>query len=135
MRGVLADINVGAQVDALLMIWDSDIWRSLWNDFALVVESFPGLGLAYNASDALIWRTCQREGLVLITANRNKRGPDSLEAVIQDENQPDNLPVITVADADRVLKDRLYAERVAERLLDYLMRIDEVRGAGRIYVP
>ncbi|MGC8641112.1 MAG: hypothetical protein ACP5XB_14700 [Isosphaeraceae bacterium] len=27
------------------------------------------------------------------------------------------------------------AEKVAERLLDYLMRIDEVRGAGRIYVP
>jgi hypothetical protein len=28
-----------------------------------------------------------------------------------------------------------YAGRVAERLLDYLMRIDEIRDAGRIYVP
>jgi hypothetical protein len=35
--------------------------------------------------------------------------------------------VITIADANRVLRDRLYAEKVAERLLDYLMRIDEVR--------
>jgi hypothetical protein len=34
-----------------------------------------------------------------------------------------------------VLKDRLYAEKVAERLLDYLMRIDDFRGAGRLYVP
>jgi hypothetical protein len=58
-----------------------------------------------------------------------------LEAVIQDENRPDSLPVVTLADADRVLKDRLYAEKVAERLLDYLMRIDEVRGVGRLYVP
>ena len=35
----------------------------------------------------------------------------------------------------RVLRDRSYLEKVAERLLDYLMRIDDFRGAGRIYVP
>lgn len=83
----------------------------------------------------MIWRTCQREGLVLITGNRNKRGPESLEAVIQGENQLDSLPVITISNADRVLQDRLYAEKVAESLLDYLLRIEEVRGAGRLYVP
>jgi hypothetical protein len=27
MRGVLADINVVAHVDALLLIWVSDTWR------------------------------------------------------------------------------------------------------------
>ena len=97
--------------------------------------SFPALGLSYDSSDAVIWRTCQREELVLITGNRNNDGPDSLEAMIRSENQPDSLPVITIADQDRVLQDRLYAENVAERLLDYLMRIDEVRGAGRLYVP
>ncbi len=43
--------------------------------------------------------------------------------------------MITIADTDRVLEDRLYAEAVAEQLLDYLLRIDEVRGAGRLYVP
>jgi hypothetical protein len=43
--------------------------------------------------------------------------------------------VITIPDTTRVVQDRLYAERVAERLLDYLMRIDEIRGAGRLYVP
>ena len=135
MRGILADINVGKQRDAVLAIWASDAWRDLWSGLGLVVEDFPGLGLSYDASDAVIWRMCQREGLVLVTGNRNRRGPDSLEAVIQDENQRDSLPVITLADADRVLRDRLYAERVAEWLLDYLMRIDEVRGTGRIYVP
>jgi hypothetical protein len=83
----------------------------------------------------LVWRTCQREGLVLVTANRNQRGPDSLESVIQSENQPDSLPVVTIADANRLLRDRAYAEKAAERILDYLMRVNEVRGAGRIYVP
>jgi hypothetical protein len=58
-----------------------------------------------------------------------------LEATIRAENQPSSLPVITIADADRMLHDRLYAEKVAETLLDYLLRIDEVRGAGRLYVP
>ncbi len=71
----------------------------------------------------------------MITGNRNDDGPTSLEATIRNENQPDSLPVITIGDADRVLRDRIYAEKVAERLLDYLMRIDEVRGTGRIYVP
>jgi hypothetical protein len=96
---------------------------------------FRTLALPLDAPDSIIWRTCQREQLVLITENRNKRGLDSLEATIQNENQPDSLPVITIANTDRVLQDRLCAEKVAERLLDYLMRIDEVRGTGRIYVP
>ena len=72
MRGVLADINIVAQGDALLLIWASDTWRELWSGLGLVVENFPGLGLSHDATDAVIWRTCQREGLVLVTANRNE---------------------------------------------------------------
>ena len=135
MRGILADINVGKQRRFILAVWSSDSWRDLWLGLGLVVENFPGLGLPLDAPDALIWRTCQREQLVLITGNRNKDGADSLEAVIREENQADSLPVITIADTERVLQDWAYAERVAVRLLDYLMRIDQVRGTGRIYVP
>ena len=135
MRGILADINVVGQRDALLSIWTSDTWRDFWDGLGLSVETFRTLGLSDTASDALIWRTCQREGLVLITGNRNDDGPDSLEATIRNQNQPESLPVITIGDADRVLRDRLYAENVADRLLDYLMRTDEVRGVGRLYVP
>jgi hypothetical protein len=135
MKGILADINVGKQRRAILAIWASDTWRDLWNELGLSVMSFPTLGLSYDSPDDLIWRTCQREGLVLITGNRNDDGLNSLEATIRAENQPRSLPVITIADTDRVLEDRLYAEAVAEQLLDYLLRIDEVRGAGRLYVP
>ncbi len=135
MRGILADINVGKQQRAISSIWASDAWRDVWESLALVVESFPNLGLPYESSDAVVWRVCQRERLVLITGNRNADDPDSLEVVIQNENQPDSLPVITLADAERVLRDRRYAERVAERILDFLMRIDEFRGSGRLYAP
>jgi hypothetical protein len=99
------------------------------------VLTFPAVGLSYNSPDTVIWRTCQTEKLVLITGNRNDDGPDSLEAVIRDENQPGSLPVITISKPKRLLQDRVYAERVAERILDYLTRIDEVRGTGRIYAP
>jgi hypothetical protein len=135
MRGILADINVGAQRDALLHIWASEPWRDLWNARGLSVFTFPALGLSYDSSDALIWRTCQREGLVLITGNRNDDGSDSLEATIRNENKLDSLPVVTIADPNRTLRDRLYAEKVAERLLEKLIAIDDFRGAGRIYVP
>jgi hypothetical protein len=55
--------------------------------------------------------------------------------VIREENRPDSLPGFTLGNPKRILWDRLYAEEVGVRLLDYLMRIDEVRGAGRLYVP
>jgi hypothetical protein len=135
MQGILADINVREHLGAFIAIWTSDAWRDLWDGLGLVVETFRTLGLSENAPDATVWRACQREMLILLTANRHRRGPDSWEAVILREYQPDILPVITIADTNRVLQDLLYAEKVAERLLDYLMRIDEVRGVGRIYVP
>ena len=71
MRGILADVNIGAQRDALLTIWTSNVWHDVWNELGLSVLSFPTLGLSFDAPDALIWRTCQSEELVLITANRN----------------------------------------------------------------
>ncbi len=135
MRGILADINVGRHRDALLAIWSSDTWRGIWTELGLSVVTFPDLGLTYNSADTVIWRTCQTEKLVLITGNRNDEGPDSLESVIRNENQADSLPVITISRPKRLLHDRIYAESVAEGILEYLIRIDEVRGAGRLYVP
>lgn len=135
MKGILPDINAGKHIRALMSVWNSDSWRDLWYGLGLAVASFPALGLAYDAADADVWRTCQKEGLVLITGNRNNDASDSLEAVIRDENLAISLPVITIANPDRVLRDRFYAELVAERLLEQLFAIDSYRGAGRIYVP
>jgi hypothetical protein len=70
-----------------------------------------------------------------VTGNRNAQGPTSLEAVIRRLNRPDCLPVVTLADPRRLLTDSGYAGRTAERLLDYLMQIEQYRGTGRLYVP
>jgi hypothetical protein len=135
MTGILADNDVEGYVGVLVTIWRSDTWRDLWDDLGFLVASLDALALSRESSDAVIWRTCQREMLVLITANRNKDGPDSLEATIQNENPPDSLPVITLANPQRIMRDRLYAETVAERLLEKLVAIDDFHGAGRVYVP
>jgi hypothetical protein len=135
MRGILADNDVQGFVKAIVSIWLSDTWRDLWNDLDLSVLSFSGLGLSRDSSDAVVWRACQREKLVLIAGNRNAERHDSLESVIRAENQPDSLPVVTLANLERLARDRLYVERVAERLLEKLIAMDDFRGAGRIYVP
>jgi hypothetical protein len=62
-------------------------------------------------------------------------GPIHLEATIRTRGGPTSLPVFTLANADRVLLEPTYANRVAERLLDYFFIIDQVRGTGRLYVP
>ncbi len=135
MRGILADNDVEGFVELIHAIWLSDAWRDLWNGLGLSVQRFSALGLSRESSDAVVWRTCQEEQLVLVTGNRNADVPDALEMVIRRENQPDSLPVVTLANPRRISRERAYAEKVAERLLDYVMRIDEVRGTGRIYVP
>jgi hypothetical protein len=93
------------------------------------------VGLAANASDAAVWSFCQQEELILLTANRNEAGPDSLEAILRARNSPTSLPVFTLADPRHFEVSREYAERVAERLLEYLMDIDQFRGTGRLFLP
>jgi hypothetical protein len=93
------------------------------------------LGLEPDASDRAVWEACQREQVILLTANRNDAGPDSLEATIQRHNTPASLPVFTLANEQRVLRDRLYAAAVADRLLEFLFDIDSYHGTGRLYVP
>jgi len=110
-------------------------WGEFWDLLGLALKQFEDVGLSRSSSDSEIWRTCQSEQLILITDNRNHASPDSLEATIRQYNEPNSLPVFTIGDFDKFRTRRQYAERVLERLYDYLMRIDEVRGTGRLYLP
>jgi hypothetical protein len=110
-------------------------WDEFWNYLGLTLFHFQELGLTPTSSDLDIWQACQTNYLVLITNNRNARSSDSLEVAIQQHNRPDCLPVFTVGNLDRFRKNRDYADRVLRKLYDYLMRIDDVRGTGRLYLP
>jgi hypothetical protein len=128
-------MNIEGHVDRLMDIIQATVWADFWNDLGLGLEVFGSIGMASNTSDTEVWRTCQREQLVLITANRNGNDPDSLEAVIRSEGLPTSLPVLTIGEANNVYQSSQYAERVVARMLEILSEIDRYRGTGRLYLP
>ena len=79
-------------------------------------------------------QTCQEMGAVLITGNRTS-GDDSLEQMIRDHAGADSLPVVTIGDPQRLVRDRAYASECAIRLLDLLERVETLRGTGRLFIP
>lgn len=135
MLGLIADANVQKHLDRLIDILRQPYWFELWADLDCRVVTFADLALPHAIPDDVLWRVCQQRQLVLVTANRNRDGADSLQAAIEASLQSDSLPVLTLSNARRVLKDREYAGRVAERLLNTLLDIDILRGSGRLYLP
>src|SRR5262249_14305474 len=106
MRGILADINLRGHFRALVHLLEGDDWREIWTSLDLKVHTFASLGLALDASDLAIWQVCQQQDVVFVTGNRNQAGPNSLEEVIRTRNTAESLPVITVADLDRLRLER-----------------------------
>jgi hypothetical protein len=135
MAGIIADHNVEGHFEVLLRLWTSEAWQSIRESLELEVESFEHLGLPHDTSDRDLWWMCQQREIVLLTANRNDEGPESLEATIRALNDPWSLPVLTIADPESVLTSRDYAERVAIQVLEYLLELDNFRGVGRLFVP
>ena len=135
VKGILADNNVRGQVDYLGALLQAPPWDEFWNDLGLILLHFEDVGLADTATDLEVWQRCQAEQMTLITGNRNLTGPDSLEATIRLHNTSSSLPVFTIADVDKLNASRSYVEEVVESLLDYLQRIDTVRGTGRLFLP
>src|SRR5579885_931312 len=97
---ILADANIQGHVERLIDVIESGDWAELWAEFGLRLTTFRRLGLSRDASDRDVWRLCQGRQLILLTANRNHDGPDSLEATIREDRSPASLPVFTIADAD-----------------------------------
>lgn len=135
VKGVLADVNIEAHVDYLMALVRSAPWIDLWQELGLAYVTFADVGLEREAPDAEIWQRCQDTGHVLVTSNRNRDRPDSLEATIRARNTESSLPVLTIANTDRLRRDREYAHRIAVNLLGTLIDIEAARGAGRLYLP
>jgi hypothetical protein len=133
--GILADHDVIGHLHQLLHILQGESWSEFWVSLNWSTPTFHDLNLSPDAPDSVVWHTCQQNQLVLLTGNRNARGSDSLERVIRAFNTPESLPVFTLADAKRILRDNSYAERAAEKFLEYLFDIEKLRGTGRIFIP
>ena len=135
MKGLTADANVEGQVEYLVQRMQAPAWAEFWMALGLVLHRFENVGLSESSTDLEVWNVCQAEQLILITDNRNLDAEDSLEATIRRNNTAESLPVFTIADMNEFRTNSSYMDRVVSALYDYLLRIDEVRGTGRLYLP
>ena len=135
MLRILADHDIEGHIRRLVRICSSREWADIWASLACRVDSFEELGLAHNTADNDVWQLCQKEGIVLITGNRNAEDETSLELTIRRLGTDRSLPVITISDPKRFMRDRDYAETVAAQVLQDLMDLEVLRGTGRLFVP
>jgi hypothetical protein len=135
VKGILADVNTQGYVDQMVVRMRAEPWKLFWDYLHVRYVHFADVGLAPSTPDSLVWEMCQNEERVLITDNRNKKALDSLQATIQTSNTPTSLPVFTIADVPHLRASREYADRIIDKLLDSLLRIDALRGSGRLYLP
>ena len=83
MKGILADAHMIGDVENLVAAMQREPWSLFWKHLGLVLYTFEEVGLTPTSPDTEIWLRCQAEQLVLVTDNRNKDSPDSLESAIQ----------------------------------------------------
>jgi hypothetical protein len=131
---ILADNDVRGAVQALRRILEGGEWVEISAVINVQFLEFEDLGLSPDAPDSVVWRSCQNAGIILVTGNRAS-GTDSLEHTIEENADTHSLPVITIGDPQRLIRDRRYAEQCALSLLDLVDRIDSLRGTGRLFIP
>ncbi|MBD2494080.1 DUF5615 family PIN-like protein [Nostoc sp. FACHB-280] len=96
--------------------------------------TFQEVGLPMNSSDRVVWQFAQTNQMILITANRNMKGDDSLEQTIREENQPTSLPILTIGNPDR-LDESNYRQKCATRLIEIVFDLENYLGVGRVFIP
>ena len=106
-----------------------------WSEYKLLeFVTLSEVGLDEATSDREIWRRCQLDSMLLLTANRNRDDRDSLEQTISQENSASSLPVITISAQER-LHNAVYREACIERLINIVLELSDNLGTGRLYIP
>ena len=128
----LIDYNLQKYGAVLLGKIANDGWLDL---ISLSFVFFQDVNLAPDSNDRLVWRFAQANQMILLTANRNMKGEDSLEQVFREENTPDSLPIVTIANLDRFSYEAKYRSQCADRVIEIVLAIENYKGVGRIYIP
>ena len=131
---ILTDNDVIGAVRALRRILESPEWVDLTATLALQFIELKDIELPTDAPDGAVWHRSQDVGALLITGNRSS-GEGSLDQTIAEQAGPESLPVLTIGDPRRVIRDPAYARECAISLLDFVERIETLRGTGRLFIP
>ena len=131
MIAILVDYNIEGQA---ALLW-SAIHTEGWLDVVpMRLVRFTDVHLSPASSDREIWHFAQAHQMVLLTANRNMEGVDSLEQTMRDTNQATSLPIVTISNTDRII-EAAYREQCAARLAEIVIYLDDYLGSGRLYIP
>lgn len=95
---------------------------------------FDEVKLPITSSDRVVWRFAQENQMILLTANRSMKGEDSLEQVLREECLPTSLPVVTIANVDRIV-EREYREECVDRLIEIALYLENYLGVSRLFIP
>jgi len=128
---VLVDEHLRGQAILLQGTLAAQGWLEL---LGLHLATFEEVGLSEGSDDRAIWRFVQTHGMLLLTGNRQMKGPDSLEQTIREENSSTALPVLTIGRVDR-LDERAYREACSRRLVEIVVDIESYLGTGRVFIP
>jgi hypothetical protein len=132
---ILIDANIEGQGARIWMRMQTAEWRDITAGLDVTFRTFREAGLDPSSPDNEVWHFCQAQGYYLLTSNRNEESEDSLEATLRREGTPASLPIFTLPLADRVYYSPVFLDRVVEKLFDYVLDADNIRGAGRLYLP
>jgi hypothetical protein len=128
---VLVDHNIEGQA---ALLWEEVAAQGWLELVEMTLITFTDAGLPRDTPDRALWRFAQERDMLLLTANRNMTGADSLERTIREESVPTSLPVITIGRSDRI-EERDYRRRCAEWLVDIVLYLDRYRGGRRLFIP
>jgi predicted nuclease of predicted toxin-antitoxin system len=127
----LTDYNLDGYALVFLGVLTKRGWLKL---LPIRFVTFREAGLSMDSSDRVVWRYAQANQMMVLTANRNMKGQDSLEQVIREENTVTSFPVITIGDLDR-LDEFDYREQCVDRLIEIVLEIENYMGVGRLFIP
>ncbi|AFY78032.1 hypothetical protein Ple7327_2763 [Pleurocapsa sp. PCC 7327] len=128
----LIDHNLERYAVILLGKIASDGWLDL---IPIRFITFREIELSTDSSDRVVWQTAQDNQMILLTANRNMKGEDSLERTLREDNTSNSLPIVTIASLDRFRSEPSYRSQCADRIIEILLDIENYTGVGRIFIP
>ncbi len=129
------DFLVDYNIDGYALVFLGILTKLGWIELISIrFLTFREVGLSMESSDRIVWHYAQENRMMILTANRNMKGEDSLEQVMREENTANSFPVLTIGSLDR-LEETDYRERCVERLIEIVLDIDNYKGAGRLFIP
>lgn len=128
---ILVDYNLTGYVILFQGTLAVDGWLDL---LSIRFVTLQEAGLAADTNDRIIWQFAKSNQMLLLTANRNAKGEDSLEQTIREEGTSTSLPVITIGNLDRLV-EREYREQCSARLADIVLSIENYLGVSRLFIP